>query len=194
MSHLIPDSANHRPPKPSLFARLRQHIHQLRTSEQGSATIEFVLAVPVIMSIFTASIESGVMMTRYIMLEQSVDMVMRNLRLGKYPNPTSALLKAEICKGTIIMNNCTRDISIELQPISITAWNFPSNSLGCVDREQKLEPTLTFNPGAAHQIMLVRVCVVQDVMFPTTGIGLGLPKDNLGGYGLVATSAFVNEP
>ena len=194
MTHLIPDNAKCRPAKPSLFTRLRQHLHQLRTSEQGSATIEFVLAVPVIMSIFMASIESGVMMTRYIMLEQSVDMVMRNLRLGKYPNPTSALLKDEICKGTLIMNNCNRDITIELQPVSITAWDFPQASLECVNREQNLEPPQTFNAGAAHQIMLVRVCIVQDVMFPTTGIGLGLPKDSQGGYGLVAASAFVNEP
>jgi hypothetical protein len=42
--------------------------------------------------------------------------------------------------------------------------------------------------------MLVRVCVVQDAMFPTTGIGLGLPKDGQGGYGLISTTAFVTEP
>jgi hypothetical protein len=42
--------------------------------------------------------------------------------------------------------------------------------------------------------MLVRVCVTQDAMFPTTGIGLHLPKDAKGGYGLVAVSAFVTEP
>jgi hypothetical protein len=42
--------------------------------------------------------------------------------------------------------------------------------------------------------MLIRVCVVQDALFPTTGIGLGLPKEGNGGYGVVAVSAFVTEP
>jgi hypothetical protein len=48
--------------------------------------------------------------------------------------------------------------------------------------------------GQQNDVMLVRVCVVQDAMFPTSGIGLGLPKDAQGGYGLVSVTAFVTEP
>ena len=45
--------------------------------EDGTAAMEFVLVIPVIMMIFMASFESGLLMTRSIMLEQSVDMTMR---------------------------------------------------------------------------------------------------------------------
>jgi hypothetical protein len=180
--------------KPSLLSRLRNNICRKIKAENGTATIEFVLCIPVIMAIFMASIESGVLMTRFILLERSVDMVMRNLRLGQYPNPSVNLIKDEICRRTIIMKSCESSIAIEMMPISTATWVLPNSSIGCVDREEVLQPALTFNPGAAHQIMLVRVCVVQDAMFPTTGIGLKLPKDALGGYNLVATSAFVNEP
>ena len=50
-----------------------------------------------------------------------------------------------------------------------------------------------YQDGQQNDVMLVRICVAQDAMFPTTGIGLGLPK-NAGGYGLVAVTAFVIEP
>lgn len=185
-------------PKPNLLAqvrnRVRRQVRRWAKAENGTASLEFVICIPVIMAIFMASIESGVLMTRFILLERSVDMVMRNLRLGQYPNPDSDLLKAEICSRTIIMDGCEANIAIELMPISTDTWELPSSRTGCVDREQNLSPVLTFNPGNAHDVMLVRVCVVQDAMFPTTGIGLKLPKDSAGGYGLIATSAFVNEP
>ena len=192
MKRITPAVTAHR--KPGLFVRLRQCLHRLHKNEDGTATIEFVLAIPVIMTIFMASMESGVLMTRYIMLEKSVDMVMRELRLGQYLAPTPELLKAEICKRTIIMPDCEADITIELSPVNTTAWDFPVIPTGCIDRGTNLKPPLIFNAGAAHQIMLVRVCIPQNAMFPTSGIGLGLPKDGKGGYGLVATAAFVNEP
>jgi hypothetical protein len=180
--------------KLTLIARFKTHIFRVLKREEGTAAIEFVICIPVIMTIFIASIESGVLMTRYIMLERSVDMVMRNLRLGEYPNPTSEFLKARICERAVVMQHCEDNITIALEPISTTTWAFPPRNAGCVDRANNISPSVTYNPGSAHEIMMVRVCVTQDAMFPTTGIGLNLPKDPSGGYGLIATSAFVNEP
>jgi Flp pilus assembly protein TadG len=181
-------------PKPSLRGWFRNHIKTLAQSEKGAASLEFVVCIPVIMAIFMASIESGVFMTRYVMLEQSVDKVMRNLRLGKYPNVTVADLKTAICDRSSILHNCASAITIDLQPISTTTWAFPTDSTTCVDRDAHITPSTTFNPGTEHQIMLVRVCVIQDAMFPTTGLGLNLAQDEQGGYALLAKSAFVNEP
>ncbi len=48
--------------------------------------------------------------------------------------------------------------------------------------------------GQQNDVMLVRVCVIQDAIFPTSGIGLGLSVDSLGGYALISRSAFVVEP
>ena len=189
-----PDHGAIGPVARSPLARFMTHVRRVMVSESGTATLEFVLCIPVIMAIFMASVESGMLMTRYILLEQSVDTVMRNLRLGQYPNPTVELLKDEICQRTVIMAGCADTITIDLQPVSTTTWDFPAGSVGCVDRGDNIQPATTFNPGSAHEIMLVRVCVTQDAMFPTTGIGLKLPKDAQGGYGLIASSAFVNEP
>ena len=48
--------------------------------------------------------------------------------------------------------------------------------------------------GGGSEPVLVRVCVRQDAMFPSTGVGLGLQQDAQGGYALVARSVFVNDP
>jgi len=181
-------------PKLYLLGQLRNQIFRQVKAEDGTAALDFAICIPIIMAIFMASIESGMLMTRFILLEQSVDVVMRNLRLGQYPNVTVDFLKNEICSRTIIMEGCETNIAIEMMPVSTVSWNLPSSSTGCVDRGAEVQPVINFNPGNPHEIMLVRVCVIQDAVFPTSGVGLNLPKDAGGGYGLVAVSAFVNEP
>ena len=59
---------------------------------------------------------------------------------------------------------------------------------------EDVQPVLEFTSGMDHDVMLVRACAVFDPMFPTTGLGLRLPKDETGAYSLVASSAFVVEP
>ena len=162
--------------------------------EDGVATTEFVLVIPLLMAVFMASFESGLLMIRSIMLEQSVDMTMRELRLGHFTLPTPASLKREICSLTVIFSNCETSIMIEMERVSTTNWAMPLNPINCVDRSEVIQPVTTLQIGQQNDIMVVRVCVVQDAMFPTTGIGLGLPLDANGGYGLVTTSAFVTEP
>jgi hypothetical protein len=162
--------------------------------EDGTAAMEFVLAVPLLIMIFMASFESGLLMIRSIMLEQSVDMTMRELRLGHYTLPDAALLKTEICKRTVIFKDCEANITIDMTRISTSTWALPSTAIACIDRSEDIQPVTSLQIGQQNDIMLVRVCVIQDALFPTTGIGLGLPKDGKGGYGVFATSAFVTEP
>lgn len=162
--------------------------------DKGTAAVEFAMTVPLIMTIFMASFESGFLMVRSIMLEQSVDMTMRELRLGHYPLPTADLLKTNICNRSVILKDCEDNIVIEMTRINTTSWSFPTNRVACVDREEDIVPVTQLQIGQQNDVMLVRVCVVQDAMFPTSGIGLDLPKDPQGGYGLVSVTAFVTEP
>jgi hypothetical protein len=162
--------------------------------DKGTAAVEFAMTVPLLLTIFMASFESGLLMVRSIMLEQSVDITMRELRLGHYPIPTAALLKSNICERTIILKDCEDNIVIEMTRINTTSWSLPTNRVACVDREEEILPVTQLQFGQQNDVMLVRVCVVQDAIFPTSGIGLGLPKDSQGGYGVIAVSAFVVEP
>jgi hypothetical protein len=180
--------------KTSFKARMVARLKQAVAREDGSASLDFVMVIPILLMVFMAAFESGLLMVRHIMLEQAVDVTVRNLRLGLYPNPTAALIKSEICDRTSILKDCNANIHIELSPISTATWAMPTTGTACVDRTQEIQPSLVFNPGNANEVMLVRVCVLQDAIFPTSGVGLALPKDAAGGYGLVSISAFVNEP
>lgn len=174
--------------------QFRNKLTKLWRREDGTASLEFVLAIPVLMTIFMASFESGLLMTRTIMLEQSVDITMRELRLGHYTLPDADLLKEEICSRTVIFSDCEASITIEMTRINTANWALPTTAVQCVDRSEDVQPVTVLQIGQQNDIMLVRVCVVQDAMFPTTGVGLNLPKDGNGGYGLITSTAFVTEP
>jgi hypothetical protein len=174
----------------SVFRKLRR----FGRNEKGTAAIEFALTVPLLMTIFMASFESGFLMVRSIMLEQAVDMTMRELRLGHYPLPTADTLKTEICRRSVVLTNCEANIVIEMTRVNTASFTLPTNRVACVNREEDFTPVTIFDRPTQNDVMLVRICVVQNAMFPTTGIGLGLPKDSQGGYGLVSTTAFVTEP
>jgi hypothetical protein len=180
---------------PKHWARcFRSLTRKFRRGEEGTATVEFALAVPLLLTIFMASFESGMLMIRSIMLEQSVDMTMRELRLGHYPLPTAALLKTEICSRSVVLVDCEDNIMIEMTRVSTANWSMPTTAITCVDRDAEIQPVLMLQIGQQNDVMLMRVCVLQDTLFPTTGIGLGLAKDSQGGYGLTAVTAFVTEP
>lgn len=177
-----------------MIAFLRRKVAWFRRSDEGNATAEFMIVIPMILTIFMASFESGLVMIRSTLLEQSVDMTMRNLRLGQYPIVDADLLKEEICARTIVFPNCQQNIMIEMRRVSTSTWSMPSNPVTCVDREEDVQPVLTLQIGQQNDVMLVRVCIVQDLLFPTTGVGLGLSPDAQGGVGLIAETAFVTEP
>jgi hypothetical protein len=174
----------------SLFNRLRKRLWR----EDGTASMEFVLMVPVFLTIFMASFESGLLMVRQILLDQSVDRTMRELRLGHMASVTEDSLRTAICSLTIVFSNCEANMMIELDRVSTTTWAIPDTPIQCINRDEVISPVVALQIGQQNDVMLVRVCVIQDAIFPTTGIGLGLSVDSQGGYALISRSAFVVEP
>lgn len=166
-----------------------------RREDGGGGVIEFTIMLPVFMAIFMAGAEGGIYTTRMILLDRAVDLTMRELGLGQIENPTHDAIKERICDNVPSMPSCDANIRVELIPVSTTAWNLPTTAATCIDRNADVQPALSFNPGVANQLMLVRVCVVQDAMFPGAGIGWQLERsDGQVGYRIITVSAFVNEP
>lgn len=175
-------------------AKLAHLFPQSLRREDGTASMEFVIMVPIILTIFMSSFECGLLMTREILLEESVDMTMRELRLGHYPLITNVLLKKEICKRTLIFPDCETNIQIEFDQVNTTTWTMPTNAVTCVNNSTPVEPVTTPVTGQQNDMMLVRVCVSLPAMFPGMGMALNMGTDKLGNYRLEATSAFVVEP
>jgi Flp pilus assembly protein TadG len=172
----------------------RSRLFRFWRREDGAATVEFVIIFPVFMSLFLASFELGLYMTRQVMLDRAVDISVRALRLGQIPDPTPQDIRDSICaRAGLVVANCDNRMLIEMTRVPTTTWQTLPTSATCVNREEEVEPVVTFNGGQPNDMMLIRVCALLEPVFFTTH--LGLKMQNYGEfYTLTATSAFVNEP
>lgn len=76
-----------------------------------------------------------------------------------------------------------------------TTFALPVTAAPGVDRDEEIQPVTMLQIGQQNDLMLVRACIVQDIMFANVGLGLKRLRDNPNGeYGIVAMSAFSNEP
>ncbi len=162
--------------------------------EDGNSTIEFVLVLPVLMTLFMMAFEAGWFMVKSTMLERSVNMAIRAVSLGQINDPTPESVKQLICDRTAVIPDCMDAIRLELRPISQATWNMPPSAIACINRDEEIQPLLPYDVGANNDIMLVRVCLLSPAIFPTTGIGAGLVRNAQGEIGLTAVQTFVNEP
>ena len=174
--------------------RFSNPLRRFLRGEAGTAAVEFVLAVPVIMTIFMASFESGFFMLRSTMLEQAVDMTMREVRLGHYATIDAALLKTEICSRILIFTNCEASLKVEMRRVPTDTWTMPAGNTACADRSDPADAVIEPEIGADNDLMMVRACIIQDALFPSTGIALKMDLDPSGGYKMFAKSAFAVEP
>ena len=173
-----------------MLQRLKRFLRQ----ERGAVTIEFVLWFPLFFGIFLSSVESGMLMLRYVMLERGVDVTVRDLRIGTLKFPSHDDLKREICRNSLILPDCVEGLTVELQPVSTTTWQMPPAPIACIDRSEVVQPVTTITHGGANELMLIRVCSKFAPILPTSVLGMSLKNDGAGNYALVAASAFVNEP
>lgn len=177
---------------------MRSRLHQLMDrwrGEDGSVTVEFVIIVPFVLSIFLMGVDSGVTQLRQAFLYRAVDMAVREVRLGLINEADS--LSELICKRTAMLPKCKEAITVEMQPIDTTSFSGLNDPVLCINREEELTPAITFNPGLGGQeqeLMLIRVCVVTDPFIRLTGFLTALPVNAEGDYVLTARNVFVNEP
>lgn len=179
--------------------------------EDGTASIEFVFVFPIIMTILMASFEASLFKIRGVMLERSADLVIRDLRLGTLAWLDDGaggvnghrLLKEELCDGGMMINSvetCVEAMTIWMQPVNTATFQMPATPMTCVDKTTPIDPLQEpsgseFAMGSDNDIVLMRICLKEEPLFPTTLVGAGMIKDqNDGNYAFMTTTVFVNEP
>jgi hypothetical protein len=173
--------------------------------EKGTATIEFVLVVPLILTVFFASFESSFFMIKQVMLDRSVDIVVRDIRLGNLDGLNHRDLKKRFCETSALAEptTCIDKMRIWMQPINTADFKMLVPQRNCMDKSAKIDPLIDpptgeFAYGADNDIMLLSICLLEEPLFPTTIVGAALVADNGNGdeelYGIVVNSVFVNEP
>lgn len=180
----------------TVFPRLRNFMPRARfwRREDGTATIEFALLVPVFLSVLIAGVEVGMLTARQTMMERGMEQTMRALRLGRIQPVTLDALRESVCRNTAIIRDCQASLLVELRRMEPQNIALPASNAPCVNRDEETQPAVTLTPGVEHDLMLVRLCLIVDPIFPTSGLGLGLPRDASGGFRMVTSSVYVNEP
>jgi hypothetical protein len=173
--------------------QLIQRLKQAVVGDDGTATIEFVILFPAIMTIFLSSFEVSIYLTRAVLLDRALDLNVRLLRLGTLDPMTQEELQRRVCNDALIFKDCPTSIMIELTEIPTTTWDLPDPQMTCVSRDAEIDPP-TFATGGLNDLMLVRACTLLDPFFGTTPLVMGMPLDPSGSYLVAAASTFVNEP
>lgn len=163
--------------------------------ERGVASVEFVVVFPFFVGVFLSSYEVAIMNMRAVMLERAVDLAVREIRLGGGSAIEHDDVRDQICSQAVLIPECSDVTKIELTRVDRETWAANvEDQADCQDRLDEIKPPKNFQNGAQNDLMLIRVCSVVDAVFPTFGVGRTIPKDEGGGYILISSSAFVNEP
>lgn len=177
-----------------LLAHCLDALRRFHRTEDGSATIEFVIIFPAFFTFFLSTFELGMLETRHVMLDRGLDMAVRQVRLGMLNPVTHENFKQEICDNAAIIPDCMNQMKLEMIAVDPRAWVSIPAAADCVDREDDSIALREFTPGASNQLMFLRACALFDPYFPTTGLGASLPRVSAGAYGLISMSSFVIEP
>jgi hypothetical protein len=177
---------------------IARHIRAFAADEDGNGTIEFVLMLPLMFFFFMSTFELGMTMTRQVMLDRGVDLVVRELRLGTYAGLNDEELtervKEELCDFAQIIPDCLDAVRLEMRVIDPLAWGNMPNQATCIDRGNALQPPATFNQGTVNDLLIMRACVLFTPYIPTSALGAIIPRHSGDEYALVSISSYAVEP
>ena len=164
-------------------------------SEDGSATVEFVVLFPVIFAIFVSSVDFSLQLLRQIFLDRAVELAVRDIRLGRVDASGLDQLKQKICSNAALTPNCLQTITVELRPLTPAQFAGLDPRARCIDRANNVTPMLSFIPGSGGQeLMMLRACTVSNPFIVANGYIFGSPRGPEDDFMSVSIGVFVNEP
>ena len=170
-------------------------LRRFARSEEGTSTVEFCLWVPFMMFFLASMVEASTFMMRWMLLDRSLDIAVRELRLRTTNPPEFDELRQMVCDN-MRLPDCMASLHMELAIVDQTTWDGLDDTALCRDRAQPIIPVSEKDIPAPvpNQFMTIRACALMDPLFGNIGIGAILPKDTNGELQVVAFSAYVQEP
>ena len=177
--------------------KLIKKLRSFRSDERGYSSVEFVIVATTFLTGFFWIFETGLIMTKQMMLERAIDMTVRDLRL--YSSPPTKLsaetiyewAKRQTCENALVFADCEENLHLEMDTFDPASGY--AKTYKCVDRSvPDLTPLGVFTPNQRSEIMYIRACIRIDPMMPN-GIAM-FPGVDDKGIPLVADTAFMNEP
>jgi Flp pilus assembly protein TadG len=188
---LLPPEESSMPSSAVSTASVRNALRRFRRNRRGSAAVEFALIAPVFFALLFAIIETAIVFFAGQVLETVTQDSARMIMTGQAQTAayTQAQFKTYVCGRISVLFDCTNGIYVDVQ-------SYPAFSSVTVtdpiDAGKNFLPAMQYNPGAAGDIVVVRLFY----QWPLFVTGLGYNIANLTGSKrlLSATAAFRNEP
>lgn len=179
-----------------MIARLRNWLRARLGGEEGAVTVDFVLMLPMVLTIFFASVEASMMQMRIGMMDRAMELTVRDLRIGSLGVGIShEKLRKVYCDYSMMIPNCERHLKLELSIIDRQNWEGFPELVQCLDRLEEIDPdSINIISTLPNDIVAIRACMVFEPFFPSSRYGLRMRRDESGGIQLATMSAFVNEP
>lgn len=165
---------------------MRRIRHFLR-DERAAITAEFVLAFPVVFLFLVVTLELTFLMARSTLLQQALDVTMREVRLGNIVNPGVLELEDMVCDRISVIPACQSSMTLEFTRVDQATFQMPGQQAPCVRRDDEALAARAgdiYDTGVQNDLMVVRACMVIDAITPFFGSE----------FELFARTAFVNEP
>ena len=176
------------------MSKLFNRIRRKARTEEGSASVEFVLVVPVFLLLFVSIFELGMSTVRLTMLEHALDKAMREVRLGTSTTFTRDDIRDVLCANASMLKDCEDSVLLEMIEIPMDSFDLPPVRETCIDKSEAAIPVTDFTNGESSDLMFIRACYAIDPLYPALGLGAMLKTDNAGNMYLVASSIFAQEP
>jgi Flp pilus assembly protein TadG len=165
--------------------RMLRLLARLRADDSGATAVEFAFVALPFFGLLFAIVQTSLVIFAGQALQTMVAEVSRKIMTGQLANKTKADFKAALCaSSTMGMFDCNK-LLVQVQSFADFAAADPNTFVNpdCFD-SAKADKAACYNPGAASQVVIVRVAYE----WP---FGVSLLDDNAT---LVAVSAFLSEP
>lgn len=174
---------------------IRPAIRPPLRSEDGSATIEFVVMFPLVMFVFFTSFEAGYAMVRSALLGRALDQSLHDLQLGTLNPATADAVRLDLCTRLAVVA-CDSEMVVEMTVLNADRSNPPPLGSPCQNQEVTIRTATRADwvgASSPSELVVVRACQRANALFPTAVAGLTPAfADAEGHYRLVATGVFLN--
>ena len=174
---------------------------RFRHDESGAVTIPTLPWIVFYLFLTFGAIEMSIMIMRQTLLDRGVALTARIMQLGMDGKPDEDTLKQAICSRVVFIPDCLDNIAVETFSVDQADWSstLDGRALNCEtskDSTEKNKDPANIEYGTDDQIMIMRVCMRVTPMMQKSPFAKALTAAWPWGdqYGLVTTTAFVNEP
>ena len=173
--------------------RLARLADRLAKQRDGAAAIEFALIAIPFLALIMGILEIAMLYLVSTTLENATSDAARQIRTGQFQNGstvTAADFVTQICSElSWLGSSCSSNLFVDVRTYaSYTAIAEPNP----ISNRQITQASLTFSPGAAGNIVMVRAFYQWQLFTP--GLDMMVATLNGGSTLITATAAFKNEP